>query len=463
MLYYALSTEEGPAGVAFVRVALPMTSIYREVARIKRLVWLVALGVGVVVLLVTYWIVARIVRPVGTLTEAAEVLARGDFSERIYLPGSDELATLGRAFNRMSDEQSARVAQLRASNDRLETVLSSMIEGVVAVDDSLCILFANSAAGRLLNFDARQAEGRPLLETIRNHTLYEAISDLFTDPKPLSFEFKSGQHPQRVLAVNAAPLTRDPSPGVVLVLHDMTELRKLETHRQEFVANVSHELKTPLAAIKAYAETLLDGALADPHNNVPFVRRIDEQANRLHQLILDLLSLARIESGEAGFEIGVVDLEPLIEASITQYQQAATAKGMNLQRAQDCPGLTVRADEEGMRQILGNLIDNAIKYTPAGGSVTVSWRSEAQDAVIEVADTGIGIAPDDQARLFERFYRVDRARSRELGGTGLGLSIVKHLAQAFSGEVSVRSEPGKGSTFSVRLPLATSGAGAMPR
>jgi two-component system phosphate regulon sensor histidine kinase PhoR len=237
-------------------------------------------------------------------------------------------------------------------------------------------------------------------------------------------------------------------------MHDVTELKRLEGLRQQFVANVSHELKTPLSSIKAYTETLLNGALDDPKHARHFLSRIDDQATRLHELILDLLSLARIESGQAAMEITDLPLKGVVASCLRDHLERAKASGLTIEnQVKDSP-LVVRADEEGLLQILGNLIDNAIKYTPAGGAITVRCRQEANQAVIEVADTGVGIEPEHHSRLFERFYRVDKARSRELGGTGLGLAIVKHLCQAMQGTVSVESQPGKGSVFGVRLPLA---------
>ena len=233
-------------------------------------------------------------------------------------------------------------------------------------------------------------------------------------------------------------------------------MRRLENLRHEFVANVSHELKTPLSSIKAYSETLLDGALDDKRNNERFVQQISEQAERLYQLILDLLSLARIESGSQTFEIETVSAGDVVDDCVARHEEAAAAKGISLTTEPPPAPFELQADEEGVHQMLSNLLSNAINYTPDGGRVTVRWRSEGEEGVIEVADTGIGIAEEDQARVFERFYRVDKARSRELGGTGLGLAIVKHLAHSFAGEVEVESRLGEGSTFRVRLPLAGS-------
>ena len=240
----------------------------------------------------------------------------------------------------------------------------------------------------------------------------------------------------------------------VCPLRDVTELRRLESLRRDFVANVSHELKTPLSSIKAYAETLCQGALEDPVNRLHFVQQIEEQAERLHQLILDVLSLARIESGRQAFEIKAVSLATVVQSCIDRHRDNAGAKQITLECEPRRDAVHVRADAEGVRQILDNLIDNAIKYTPERGRVTIRWHVEEPMGVVQVQDSGIGIAAKDEPRIFERFFRVDVARSRELGGTGLGLSIVKHLAQFFGGTVGFRSEPGAGSTFEVRLPLA---------
>jgi two-component system phosphate regulon sensor histidine kinase PhoR len=255
----------------------------------------------------------------------------------------------------------------------------------------------------------------------------------------------------------------------VLVLHDTSDLRRLERLRQEFVANVSHELKTPLSVIKACIETLLEGAVDDPEHRGPFLEKIDEQADRLHALILDLLSLARIESGAEAFDFQSVPLAPVVAACLEAHRARAEARSLRLEAVPpgaddihagpaDSPAeVSAWADEEAVRQILDNLVDNALKYTPAGGLVRVRWRTEEGQACLEVEDTGIGIPEQDLPRIFERFYRVDKARSRELGGTGLGLSIVKHLVQAMHGTVRASSQVGEGTTFAVRLPRPAAG------
>lgn len=247
----------------------------------------------------------------------------------------------------------------------------------------------------------------------------------------------------------------NPPPGAVLVLHDVTELRRLENLRREFVSNVSHELKTPLTTIQAYTETLLDGAINDPENNRKFLERIDEQAERLHKLILDLLSLARIEAAEDAYELLPVPVANTVQVCVDEYLPVAESKGVELQVQPPSEALVVWADDEGLLTVLNNLVDNAIKYTPSGGRVSIRWHVEGRRTVLEVEDTGIGIPKQHQSRVFERFFRVDKARSRELGGTGLGLAIVKHWVQVFGGTVEVASELGRGSLFTIRLPTVS--------
>jgi two-component system phosphate regulon sensor histidine kinase PhoR len=242
--------------------------------------------------------------------------------------------------------------------------------------------------------------------------------------------------------------------GIIIVLHDVSELRRLERLRQDFFASVSHELKTPLAAIKAYTETLLDGEQHDPHLTRRFLLRVEEQADRLHSLVIDMLMLARVESEDHGFDIKPIDARPAIQNSVDYFREKAQAKQVEVESQLLPEPCTVMADSEGLGMIVRNLVDNAVKYTPPGGTVRVVTRQAHGDVIIEVHDTGVGIPADDLHRIFERFYRVDKARSRELGGTGLGLSIVKHLVQRFGGSVGVQSRLHEGSTFTVSLPLA---------
>jgi len=454
MLYFALRADADAVPIGLVRTSLPLTEINAEVAALRRLIWLVAGSVSLVVIVVTYFLVARLVRPLTVLTQAAEAIGAGDFEHDVHVSSRDEMGRLAQAFNRMTERLRLRQSELRESNERLAAVLGGMGEGVLAVDHRDRIVLANAAVGRLLKISPEASTGRPLLECVRNHRLYQTVVDARNAAGPVSAEIELRDAQAKVIAVNAAAVAGEDSPRVVLVLHDVTELRRLETMRQDFVANVSHELKTPLSAIKAYAETLQSGAIDDDANNLRFVRQIEEQADRLSQLVLDLISLARIESGQQAFDIVPVDLAEVVESCLAGHQAAAVAKNISLGQAAEMPVVRVLADNEGLVQILDNLIDNAIKYTPERGRVTVGWRVEGNTVFIEVRDNGIGIPPEYLPRVFERFFRVDKARSRELGGTGLGLSIVKHLAQSFGGGVHVESQPGSGSTFAVSLPRA---------
>ena len=371
------------------------------------------------------------------------------------------LGRLAQQFDVVAPRLESRIARLEQERRQLRAVLTGMAEGVVAIDGRRRLAFANAAADRLFALDAA-AVGRLLPELIRSPGIQHAVEATLGGPGPYRGEVgvaDRGAPPlvsaERILAVLGTPLPGSPPSGAVLVFHDVTELRRLERMRQDFVANVSHELKTPLASIKAYTETLLGGALHDEEVNVRFLQQIDEQADRLNRLILDLLSLARLESGQEAYDHRPLPLASAFLRCAEGQRGRAEAKGLDYRVEVDPVDdrILVLADEEALRQILDNLIDNAIKYTPDGGRIRVRCSLEPRGRVcLEVADSGVGIPRDDQPRVFERFYRVDKARSRELGGTGLGLSIVKHLTQALGGQVAVTSRLGAGSTFTVRLP-----------
>lgn len=454
LYYYAHRIDRDGTPLGVIRVALPRSVVEEDLSVLRMVVWVAASVIALMILIVLYIIVSRIVQPVMTLNLAAQAMARGDYRQRVFVPSRDELGALAKSFNQMSEELGSQLHQLRESAQRQSTVLGGMIEGVIAVDSRERVQFANTAAGTLFGFMPPKIEGRPLLELVRNHLLHQAVTDVINSRRPKRLEVAWEGADKLSLSVQVTPLPGKPCPGAVIVLHDTTELRRLERLRQEFIANVSHELKTPLSSIKAYAETLLNGALGDPENAQKFVGRIEEQADRLHALIQDMLSLARIESVQQPFVINPVNVEEVVRACVEDQRSRAETKGIDISLDLPETALRVRADEEGLRIMLSNLIDNAVKYTPEGGQVTVHWRSDGEMVSIDVIDSGIGISREDQSRVFERFYRVDKARSRELGGTGLGLSIVKHLAQAFGGAVEVQSSPGLGSTFSVHLPLA---------
>jgi len=457
-LYFALAIEADGTRQGYVRAAQPIASLLAEVAAIRRLIWQVGLGVVFVGLVLSYALTQRLLHPIQTLTTAAESLARGEPPRRLGVPRADELGTLARAFEHMVVELETRQNALRATNGQQAAVLGGMVEGVLAVDGNERVLFANEAAGRILGFAPDEAVEHTLLEVVRSNDLHEIVRHTLRQREFVRSEIDWQATKPRRLIVNATPLPGDCSAGVVLVLHDVTELNRLENLRQQFVANVSHELKTPLSSIKAYTETLLGGAIDDKKNARRFLQCVDDQANRLHELILDMLALARIESDGFALELTDVCIHDVAEKCVQDHRARAQSAEISLIDETGSSDWSVHADEESLQQILDNLVDNALKYTPAGGTVTLrSRRAEADPrmAEIEVADTGPGIDPAHHERVFERFYRVDKARSRALGGTGLGLAIVKHLCQAMGGSASVENRPGGGTIVRVLVPLAT--------
>jgi two-component system phosphate regulon sensor histidine kinase PhoR len=461
MMYVAVRADDAAEGVAYVRVALPLDIVHDQLAHLHYLVWTATAGTGVAALILAFWTARRITRPLQELTASAERIASGGYGHKVYASGLDEIGTLARSFNHMSGRLATQFAQLEEDGQKMRMILSGMVEGVVALDAEQRVLFANERATQLFGVKPTAITGRKFWEIVRHRSLQaivqRALSGTESQQDELSWNGPKIQH----LTVYAAPLSGSPPRGAVLVLHDTSELRRLERIRQEFVANVSHELKTPLSVIKVCVETLLDGAAEDVEHRGSFLQQIAEQADRLHALILDILSLARIESGSESLEPQIVPLAPFVTACVERHQARAKAKDQLLEAIPPAAmpdsqeGFAAWADEEAVNQILDNLIDNALKYTPPGGRISVRWQAENGQVCLEVQDTGVGIPEQDLPRIFERFYRVDKARARELGGTGLGLAIVKHLVQAMHGTIQATSRLGRGTTFRVLLPRAT--------
>ncbi len=423
----------------------------------------VAVAGALVVLLAALpaWVMARrFARPLGDLTAGASRLADGDLGHVIRVAGGREHAGLAAAFNAMSGRLAATFAQLAHDREQLRAILSGMVEGVVAIDPDQRVVFANERAGVLLEFDPAAAVGRRLWEVARQRGFQEIVGKGLDGPDAHRAELDWKGPVGRSLTVYVSRLPGPGAAGAVVVVHDTTELRRLERLRQDFVANVSHELKTPLAVISSTVEALQDGAADDPAARDAFLARVGDEAARLLALIQDLLSLARIESAALELDPEPVPLDRAIGACLERQAPRAEAKTLTLveKPPADAPaGVAALADAGALRQVLDNLVDNAIKYTPDGGRVTVRWAATAGQVSFEVQDTGIGISDADQLRIFERFYRADKARSRDAGGTGLGLAIVKHLVQAMRGTVRVSSRLGAGTTFRVALPRADDG------
>ena len=394
----------------------------------------------------------------------AEELARGlsalDQNRPIWPVRSTPHRRPAECFNAIAPALRSRIAALESDRQQFRAVLESMIEGVLVVDADRRLRYANASAENLFGLGPR-AVGRLIHELIRSPSIHRAVEATLAGQSAHRDEVSlvGGESVPRlnakILAVNGTPLSGPPR-AALLVFHNITELRRLERMRQDFVANVSHELKTPLASIRAYADSLLDWALEDPEITRRFVSQIDEQAERLDVLIHDLLSLARIESGQDLITFRPLALAPLVERRVESFRDRAQSRNVSLSFVTELPPqFTIPADEEALRQILDNLIDNAIKYSSDVDpwvKVVCRGDGEAGMVAIDVIDNGLGIASEEQTRIFERFYRVDKARSRERGGTGLGLAIVKHLVQALRGEIELQSRVGAGSRFTVRLP-----------
>ncbi|QVL32550.1 PAS domain-containing protein [Telmatocola sphagniphila] len=371
--------------------------------------------------------------------------------------GYYESRAIATSVNELSQRYHDRIRDLELDKIRLRTILEAMIEGVITVDTRQRIVFANASAGRMLDFQPSHAEGRPLYEITRFPKIHQAVEKGLNSAQPYREEIEWASGPVKHLMLHIAKFQRDDAAGAILVMNDTTDLRRLEQMRRDFVANVSHELKTPLAVIQTSSEALLEGAIDDPEVRIPFLRQISEQCERLHALILDLISLARIESSKEVFDFMSVSLYDAVADSVDRHLPRAEQKNiqMRIQNARQSD-LQMWIDPEALEQILDNLIDNAVKYSNDNGTVSLSWKAEGDQAIIRISDNGSGIPAADLPRIFERFYRVDKARSRQLGGTGLGLSIVKHLTNLMGGKVTASSELGSGTTMQLQLPLAKS-------
>ncbi len=451
--YLAMRMDPRDETSDILRVAVAETPLVESRRALQRIIWSFGIALAVLAALVMWVYGFRQIQPMHQFADAARKIAAGEFeSVPLVLNRDDEWQDLSQAFRHMQSEMASRQTRLVENSERLEAVLSSMVEGVVAIDPVGEVMLANDAACELLDLSPARVIGKKLLEQVRLPQLLQAVQQTQLQRTFATVEFETPHVQRRWVQARVACLAGSGRPGVTIVMHDMTELRKLESMRRDFVANVSHELKTPLASIKALAETLLMGAIRDQERATDFVSQIEEQADQLGKQIHDLLQLARVESGQASFEIVRVRLKNLLQNCIRATENEAAARGIRLVLLPVPSGVYARADSEALMAVVSNLLTNAIRYSHERGEVRIEVADRFDRVEIRVSDDGIGIAEEHVRRIFERFYRVDRARSREAGGTGLGLSIVKHVVLALGGSVRVDSTPGKGSTFVVELP-----------
>jgi two-component system phosphate regulon sensor histidine kinase PhoR len=449
---YAARTLAGPRGEALIlRLAEPLEQLQALQGRLAASLALAALVAGLAILVTSLWLDRRLFRPLSRLIADARDIAAGRAS-RVHVPDEDELAALALALNRLAATAEEQFEAVRKERDQLQQILASMSEGVLVVGPDGRALMINPAFYRLFDL-AGDFTGRPVLEIIRHPGFARLIEATLREGEPQSAQIELAVPDRRTLLLASSPLTLGGQHGAVVATRDTTDLTRVADMRKDFVANVSHELKTPLAAIRGFAETLRDGALDEPAVARRFTERIVSQCRRLQELLDDLLTLSRLEGVAPALEREPVALAAVVHRAVELIAAAAREKKVSIEVEAEEPLPPVLGDPDGLERLVLNLLDNAIKYNRPEGRVTVRLSRTDGEALLEVIDTGIGIPPESIPRLFERFYRVDKGRAREEGGTGLGLAIVKHVAQTHGGQVDVESRAGQGSTFRVRLPL----------
>jgi len=455
MMYVAVPLRRDGQIVAVVRASKPLQAISTI---LRSIYWRLALGGLLVALLaggLALYVAHRINLPLREMQAGAARFAAGDLRYRLAVPRTEETADLALAMNDMASQLDDRIRTVTQQRNELEAVLASMVEAVLVVDTGGRLLRYNHAAQALLDLDAARAVGRPMEEAIRNAELHRLLASILDSHAPQEAEILLHRDEDRHLSAVGAALhgPEDERVGALVVLHDLTHLRRLESMRQDFVANVSHELKTPITAIQGFVETLRDGALTDPDNASRFLDIIARHADRLNAIIEDLMALSRLERGAPSMlerEPGRVGDVLVAARQLCEHAAQEREVTVTLDGALD---LELPMNASLLEQAVVNLCDNAIKYSARGGGVALSVAHVETELVISVRDEGSGIPPKDQARVFERFYRVDKARSREQGGTGLGLALVKHIVNLHQGRVTLESAVGQGTTFRIVLPM----------
>lgn len=411
--------------------------------------------------LLGYKMSINITRPIKEITYTASRISKGDFDKRINTAGKDEIGILANSINDMASKLDEMIMRLQDKNVKLEAIMSSIVNGIIAIDSTERVLFINPVAERLLDIADRDIAGKHLLQVIRNNSIDNYLKTILKDKKFYNIEITMDDPAEKVLKLYANPIKKtneNDIDGIIITIQDITELRKLERARTEFIANVSHELKTPLTSIKGFAETLKSGGMDDKQDAFRFLNIIEDEADRLYRLINDILSLSELEQRKAKMVKKEIDVGKAVKEVLSMLKSQSDRKNIELSvNVQE--GLeNLTGDADKFKQMLINLVDNAVKYTPQNGKVRVEAYNLPEETgrdkvVIKVADNGIGIPKQHIPRLFERFYRVDKARSRKVGGTGLGLAIVKHIVILFNGEIEVESEIGQGTEFRITLPI----------
>jgi two-component system phosphate regulon sensor histidine kinase PhoR len=458
-MYVGIPLEEQGGRKGVLRLAVPVAGIEAQLVAVSRQIIWSCLMVALVAALATWFFARRITRPLEQMKLGVERVASGDFSLRMRVDGAEELAALARAFNDMMAQLDARIQTIVGQHSQLQAVFASMVEGVITVDTEERIIDINQSGARLLNIDPEKVRGKSIVLAVRNTHLQNFVKNALACGAPLEGEFSSrlgADGKEKYFYAHGARLQDGQGhiTGALIVINDVTNVRRLESIRRDFVANVSHELKTPITSIEGFAETLLDGALEEPEDARRFVEIINKQASRLHAIVEDLLALSRVEQEAKREEILLREL-PVVDVLKSAMQTCnPKAEREGVVTSLICEqGIMAQINPALLEQAVINLLDNAIKYSGKGSAIRVEAEKQPGEVLIRISDNGVGIAKQDVVRIFERFYRVDKARSAKLGGTGLGLSIVKHIVSAHHGHVAVDSSLGKGSTFTIHLPV----------
>ncbi|WP_201003968.1 two-component system histidine kinase PnpS [Paenibacillus glycanilyticus] len=455
LLYVALAVNPSDPHSNVIRLAMSLKEVDKSIDQLWTVLIIGLLILFIVAAFISYRIALSLTRPLEQITKVAQRIKQMDYKARVKVRKQDEVGELGHAINAMAESLEVQMTRIRQNESQLESVLENMINGVMMIDPAGKILLMSRRAGELLGISSGELVGRNYAEAKQQYELSQLIQEALEGREHIREEITFYFPEERLLELNLVPIFQENQEfgGVLLVLADVTAIRRLERMRSEFVANVSHELKTPIAAVKGFAETLLGGAVNDEETARSFLQIIYDESDRLNRLIGDILALSKIESKRVPLYFSPVEMDSFMTKTVTMMEPEAAKKSIKLQLEME-HGLYVEADEDRLRQIMMNVIANGVNYTPEGGKVSVHIESIDEDHIrIQISDTGIGIPKKDLPRIFERFYRVDKARSRSSGGTGLGLSIVKHLVELHKGTIAVTSAVGVGSTFVIELPV----------
>lgn len=455
MMYMAVPIEEQGKVLAVVRTSIPATAIHQELKKIYYRIFLSIFIIAVIAAGISLVISRRITVPIGQMKDTAQRFASGQLNLRVPVPKQIELAELSGALNEMARQLQSRFETITKQRNESEAILSSMVEGVLAVDSGGHIVSVNQAAANFLAVDKNQVQGRNVEEAVRNPDLQKFVKDILSDVRPQETDIVLSAPSERIIRLDGAALTdsQGHQSGAVIVLSDMTRMRRLENLRRDFVANVSHELRTPITSIKGFVETLQEGAVTEPKEAERFLRIIARHSDRLNAIVEDLLTLSSLEESSEQRKITFekTSIRPVL-ASVLELS-SVKADEKNIAVDLDCDqSLEAKINPALLEQAVLNLVDNAVKYSESESRIQIRVHKANGMIAISVKDNGCGIAKKFQERIFERFYVVDKSRSRKLGGTGLGLAIVKHIAEVHGGYVEVESTVGVGSTFTIYLP-----------